>query len=61
MSRESGRGGMGMHKHAISGTPGQNRRGLQALGRFINRLLESSKRRPKEPMFSSISELFRKK
>jgi hypothetical protein len=57
---QQGRGGMGSHKHGVSGVAGQNRRGLHALGRFINRLKDGLKKKPKEPMYDSMQDLMRK-
>ena len=52
----SARGGMGSHKHGVSGTPGPNRRMLQSLGRFVSRLWPRRRRRVPLP-FKSVCEL----
>ena len=54
----SGRGGMGSHKHGVSGTNGQNRRGLQSLAREVNSQF-TRKKKSIEPMFKSIQDLMR--
>lgn len=60
MSKQRGRGGMGSHKHGVSGTAGPNRRALQALGRLVNRMHEETKR-PKQRMFDDVRDLFARK
>lgn len=55
-----GRGGLGSHKHGVSGTVGQNRRALQALAREVNRKAAEAKKKPKEPLYSSVRELLEK-
>ncbi len=56
---QKGQGGMGLHKHGVSGTGGQNRRGLQSLAREINRM--TKKKKPSEKMSSSVRELMDQK
>ncbi len=55
-----GRGGMGSHKHGVSGTAGPNRRALEAHARELNRRREEVKKTPKEPMYGSVRELVEK-
>lgn len=56
----TGRGGMGSHKHGVSGTVGQNRRALQALSREVNRKMAAVKKKPKAPMYGSVQELMKR-
>ena len=53
-----GRGGMGSHKHGISGRPGPRARGQRFLAGFFN---EEAKRRTKRrsKMYSSLREALR--
>lgn len=57
---QKSRGGMGSHKHAVSGTAGPNRRELQARARFVNKLNEKPKK-AKTPMFDTVGELMASK
>jgi hypothetical protein len=57
---QTGRGGMGMVKHRTSGTPGPNRRMLQALARFVNRMDAWRRRRVRARMYATVEELMRK-
>jgi hypothetical protein len=65
MSQQRGRGGMGSHKHGISGHAGQGASG-QMTARFLNREAET-KRKTKEAkkklveMHGDVREVFRRK
>jgi len=60
MSTQQGRGGTGSHKHGVSGHSGHPSGFKQQLAREANREEEEKKKRkPKNHMFSSVSEVFR--
>jgi hypothetical protein len=65
MSQQRGRGGMGSHKHGISGHSGQGA-SLQMTARFLNREAEK-KRKTKESkknlveMHGNVREVFKRK
>ena len=56
MSGQKGRGGMGSHKHAISGTPGMPPGLKQRLAREAN---SKKKKKAKTKMYSSVDELMK--
>lgn len=53
MSGQKGRGGMGSHKHAISGTLGMPPGLKQQLARDVN---SKKKKKPKQKMYGSVDE-----
>lgn len=55
LSSQKARGGIGSHKHGVSGTSGPNRRDLQALGRLMNKL--NKKRKKPNVLYNSVQEL----
>jgi len=55
---QQGRGGMGSHKHGISGHSGPSPRTKLMTCLENNRWLQSRKRRPKPIMFGSVAEAF---
>lgn len=62
MSRETGYGGMGMHKHAVSGRVPKNKAVTIARARDVNRESEERARRKlaKRPkMFGSMRDLLK--
>lgn len=59
---QTGRGGMGSHKHGVSGRVTHNKTNAMARAREVNRELESKGRRnkmKKNRMVNSVLELFR--
>lgn len=55
----TGRGGIGSHKHGISGTPGHNR-AMHQIARELNKQAEQRRRqrqRQHEPLFDSVAAL----
>lgn len=54
---QKGRGGMGLHKHGVSGVVPKNRRALRQLGYAKNREV---KKQPPPADMKPIDELFKK-
>ncbi len=55
MSRQAGRGGMGSHKHGVSGRPGPPARVKWATAAFFNK--ETKRRaKPRRKMYDSVRE-----
>ena len=58
---QQGRGGMGNHKHAISGHSGPNPKAKFMRALDANRMTEAEKqRKPKNPVYQTIGELLAK-
>ena len=58
MSRQKGRGGMGSHKHGVSGRPGPPAAVKRATAEFFNREAEQRRRR-KPKMHETVREALR--